>query len=111
MNKQTGVLVRGALAQGALAGKQASSYLGYSESQVQSASDAVQSISGDKRKPSQTALQFALMNPAVTSVVAGMRTMEQLNEVADTTTVEILSEAERIKLSSLLEPNIYTDHR
>ena len=106
-----GVLVRGALAQGVLSGKPATRVLNYADSQVKQAAIAIESLSGNGRTLSQTALQFVLQNSAVTSVVVGIRTMEQLEEVVATPGTHALTAEEIDKLKHVLSPNFYEFHR
>ncbi|WP_114791904.1 aldo/keto reductase [Niabella yanshanensis] len=76
-----GVMVRGALAQGLLAGKAPKEYLGHPVSTVQSAAGQVKKqATASGTTPSAWATQYVLNNPAVSSVVTGISTMEQLLE-------------------------------
>lgn len=75
-----GVLVRGALAQGLLAGKPAKPYLEHTEETVKQVANAVAQNSTDGHTPSGIAINWALHHSAVTSVVAGIRTANQLTE-------------------------------
>jgi aryl-alcohol dehydrogenase-like predicted oxidoreductase len=119
-----GVMVRGAVAKGLLADKPAMEYLGYSKEEVQQTVDTVQGLgskvqdsgskvkgSGAVRTPAQTALQFALRGPAVCSVVAGMRTEEQLVENVRAVEAPDLTDSEYQKLTTVLGPNVYQAHR
>jgi len=104
-----GVLVRGAVAQGLLVNKPPKAYLNYSPEMVEKAAAAVQSLSNDQRNAAQTALRFVLQHPAITSVVAGIRTMQQLEEaVAD---FPLLTEEEITKLKEAVAVNRYEQHR
>ena len=106
-----GVLVRGGVAGGLLAGKPANSYLNYSETQIESAANAVKSVSSKERNPAQTAIQYVLQNPAVTSAVVGIRTMEQLKEAIDVADIPILTEEEMQILKKSVPVNLYEQHR
>jgi aryl-alcohol dehydrogenase-like predicted oxidoreductase len=106
-----GVLVRGSVAGGLLAGKPATSYLNYSETQVESAAAAVRSISSKQRNPAQTAIQYVLQNPAVTSAVVGIRTMEQLKEAVNAIDSPVLMEEEMQILRKSVPVNFYKQHR
>lgn len=76
-----GVMVRGALAQGLLAGKTPKDYLGHPATVVQSAAEGLKAqAAATGTLPSALATQYVLGNPAVSSVVTGIRTMEQLQE-------------------------------
>jgi aryl-alcohol dehydrogenase-like predicted oxidoreductase len=83
-----GVLARGSLARGLLAGKAAEAYLDHSAAEVETAALAVSALSGENRglsgghrNAAQTAVQFVLQEPAITSAVVGFRTMGQLEEI------------------------------
>lgn len=103
------VLVRGALAQGLLAGKPARDYTGYDKETVRQLQEIIKRYSSPERSAAQTALQFVLKNPAVTSAVAGIRTPEQLIEL--TKPVPQLTYEEYATIKAAAAPNRYTDHR
>jgi aryl-alcohol dehydrogenase-like predicted oxidoreductase len=103
------VLVRGALAQGLLAGKPARDYTGYDKETVRQLQEIIKRYSSPERSAAQTALQFVLKNPAVTSAVTGIRTPEQLAEL--TKPVPQLTNEEYAAIKAAATPNRYTDHR
>jgi len=105
------VMARGSMAKGLLAGKPATEYLNYGAEEVGRAARAVAAISSGGRTSAQTALQFVLANPAITVAVAGLRTMEQLEEVVGTTAVLPLSPDEMQALRGVLGVNYYDQHR
>ena len=106
-----GVLTRGSLAQGLLAGKPVKAYLGYRAEEVEAGARAVRELSHAGRSAAQTAVQFALHHPAVSATVIGIRSMEQLEEVAAAVDSPRLNDTEISQLQSVLTPNRYTDHR
>ena len=106
-----GVLSRGSLAKGLLGGKPSTSYLDYSTEQVHEMALAVKSISGKARTPAQTAIHFILANPAITSVVTGIRTKDQLEEIAAAPERQLLTEQELETLSLVIPANLYDSHR
>ncbi len=108
--KNIGVLVRGALAQGILVNKPARDYLNLSASIVQKAATAIKEIS-DVRSSVHSALQFVLNNPAVTAAVVGVRTLGQLTEAVETINAKPLSEKEYEFLKQAIEKNVYELHR
>lgn len=110
-DNQIGVLARGSLAKGLLAGKPSTPYLNYSTEQVHEIAQAVKSISGKARTPAQTAIHYILANPAITSAVTGIRTKEQLEEVAFTPERQLLTEQELETLSLVIPANLYDSHR
>jgi len=105
-----GVLVRGALAKGLLAGKAESDFLDHSSNTVKNTADVIRKISGDERTMSQTAVQFVLRHPAITTAVTGFRTMEQLNDLLGTDMLP-LTEEEYKTLAEAVPVNYYDSHR
>ncbi len=103
-----GILVRGALAQGLLINKPAKEYLGYGEAAVQRLQEAIREFAG-QYTPQQLAVQYVLQNPAITSVVAGIRTGGQLEELL--MALKPVENAVLKQLSGCLEPLLYTQHR
>ena len=108
---QIGVLARGSLAKGLLAGKQETGFLNYSSEEVKKAATAIKNLSGKHRSLSQTAIRFALHHPAITSAIVGIRTPAQLTDAAGTMDTPMLSEEEVNKLSAALPVNYYDSHR
>ena len=106
-----GVLARGSLAQGLLAGKPAKPYLGYTLEEVQKAADAILGTAGSTRKASEVAVQFILSHPAVTSAVLGIRTEKQLADALALSEAEPLTTQEVQKLQHVLPVNKYEQHR
>jgi aryl-alcohol dehydrogenase-like predicted oxidoreductase len=106
-----GVLVRGSVATGLLANKPAKPYLNYNEKQIAAAANAIKSISLKERNAAQTAIQYILNNPAVTSAIVGIRTMEQLKEAVEAINAPALSEEEIKMLREAIPVNIYEQHR
>jgi aryl-alcohol dehydrogenase-like predicted oxidoreductase len=108
---EIGVLARGPLAQGMLAGKPAARVLNYADGQVRHAAATVQSLSTNGRTEAQTAIQFVLHHPAIVSVVVGIRTMHQLEEAAGAADVTKLDEDDMQKLRQSISTNFYEQHR
>ena len=109
--KNIGVVVRGSVAQGLLVNKPPKPYLNYSEEEVKKAAATIYSVSNNERTPANTAIQFVLNHPSVTSAIVGMRTMEQLEEAVQTVEVSSLSINDIELLKNSLPVNRYTDHR
>jgi len=109
LENNIGVLARGTVAGGLLAGKPAKIYLNYSEKEVATMSKAVKMTATAGRNEAQIAISFALQHPAVTAAVVGIRTMEQLNEA--------IHAADNISLSqnqlptNSLQVNYFQEHR
>lgn len=106
-----GVLARGSLAQGLLAGKPAKPYLTYTLEEVQQAAKAVRNLTGNTRKASETAVRFVLHHQAITSAVLGIRTEQQLEDALSVTQAEPLTDAEVRQLQEVLRPKKYEQHR
>lgn len=106
-----GVLVRGALSKGKLINKPPLPYLDYSAEQIVLAKNTIAATSGEKRTAAQTALQFVLANPAVTSAVTGIRTMLHLDDILGVSRIESMSQQERDELIAVLPANKYAAHR
>jgi aryl-alcohol dehydrogenase-like predicted oxidoreductase len=110
-NAGIGVLIRGALARGLLINKAAIPYLEYNEGEVAKMAAAVRSHSGKERSAGQTALSFVIVNSAVSTVVSGVRSLTQLEDVVGVMDVPPLGEDEMRELRETLPVNVYKDHR
>lgn len=106
-----GVLARGSVASGLLVSKPSKAYLNYTPEQVQQAADTVRSIVTPQRNAAQTAMQFVLQQPAVSSAVVGIRTAEQLEEAVSAVDAPELSKEEKNRLTQAVEINRYEQHR
>lgn len=105
-----GVLARGSIAQGLLVNKAVKPYLGHPESTVARAAEAVRSLSRPQRKEAHAAFRFVLQHDAVTAAVAGIRTLQQLEEAASAVDAPPLTTEEMETLRSVPALN-YTEHR
>jgi aryl-alcohol dehydrogenase-like predicted oxidoreductase len=105
-----GVLARGALAKGLLAGKPAASFLNYDSSTVAKAAEAIQRIS-TRRIAAHTATQFVIQHPAITSAVVGIRNEKQLEEAAGVFESKLLTDEELEFLRTSIPVNYYDSHR
>jgi aryl-alcohol dehydrogenase-like predicted oxidoreductase len=106
-----GVLARGSVAGGLLAGKPAKSYLNYKATEVIDAVQAVKKLSSETRSPAQIAIQFVLQNPSVTSAIVGIRTVEQLADAVNAVNNQDLGEEEIKMLKEAVAVNYYAEHR
>lgn len=106
-----GVLVRGSVATGLLVDKAPTAYLEHSAESVQAAQDAVAAVSGGARTPAQTAIQYTLQHPAVTSVVVGMRTGAQLSDAVGALSAPALTDDELEYLKNKIPARKYLHHR
>ena len=103
-----GVVVRGALAKGLLAGKAANAYLDHT---VQSVSEIVSLIKKVHSVPFESALNFVLAHPAVTSAVVGIRTEAQLHDMLKSTGSDPLTREQLNYLRSVIPKKVYENHR
>ena len=110
-DKNIGVLARGSLAGGLLIDKPATSYLNYSAGQVKDAASAIRSLSNKTRSQTAVALQFSLTHPAISTLVVGMRTMEQLNAALKAILTSPLTDDELASLHNSVPLNYYREHR
>jgi aryl-alcohol dehydrogenase-like predicted oxidoreductase len=104
-------MVRGGLARGVLADKGSIKYLDYNQQSVDLLLDKMKVFSNENTALNHIALQWILNNSAVTSVVQGMRTLEQVHDALALNRSTLLSQAELDEIGSVLNPNIYSDHR
>lgn len=109
--KGIGVLTRGSLAQGLLAGKPAKAYLGYTLGQVQEAANLLEQLSGDEQKPSALAVRYSLHHPAVSAAVLGIRTNAHLADALLAPQATAHRHTDLQTLKSSLPANRYSDHR
>jgi aryl-alcohol dehydrogenase-like predicted oxidoreductase len=105
--KGIGVLVRGSIAQGLLAGKPAKENLGHSSSFVREAAAHLLRLVPDQQLAA-AAIGYTLAHPAVTSAVVGIRTREQLNEAI---TARSVSPGQYTELQKSVPPAFYKEHR
>lgn len=109
---QIGVLARGVLAQGILAGKSPKKYLTREVNEVQLINDAVNKVANDNKVTASTvAMKYVINHPAVSSIVAGIRNKQQLNDLLRSLQVKNLSLGEINHLRKVIEPNLYEVHR
>ncbi|WP_109301706.1 aldo/keto reductase [Aquimarina sp. AU474] len=106
-----GVLARGTLAKGLLAGKPAIDYLGYSVTEVKNTIKVLKEVSGKERNIGQTAIQYILKNGALSSAVIGVRTSKQLDECFEKTSIAELFDEDYLMLKKSNIPLRYTNHR
>jgi aryl-alcohol dehydrogenase-like predicted oxidoreductase len=106
-----GVLARGTVASGLLAGKPAAPYLGLSEAEVSAIQHGLLQLAPEGKTPAGAALRYVLDNPAITTAVVGMRTPQQIGEALAAAKTSPLSSIERDALAGIWPGNLYTEHR
>lgn len=104
---QVGVLIRGALAQGLLINKELQPYLDYDVNSLEKIRNGMDFIPASR---TAVALQYVAMHPAVASVITGIRTNVQLNDILTAIDTRV-SKKELEALGKILEPNRYKEHR
>jgi aryl-alcohol dehydrogenase-like predicted oxidoreductase len=120
-----GVLSRGVVMKGLLSGKPAVPYLGHSATEMDEAARVVKRvvglrIAGEKKadtvqaanhmqavNSAQVAIRWVLDNPAITSAVVGVRTMEQLEDAIRAADSEQLTMDEHQELKAALKEQRY----
>ncbi len=111
-----GVLVRGAVAGGLLAGapptgKPADAYLDLTASEVQATQDALRAVAGSDKAIAQTAIRFVLSHPAVTAVAAGASSVAQVGANVAAADAPLLSPTDEQALRQAVRQLRYTNHR
>jgi aryl-alcohol dehydrogenase-like predicted oxidoreductase len=108
---QIGVVTRGSLASGLLVDKPAKTYLNYTTDEVEKMAKSIKSLSTEQRDAAQIAIQYVLKNPAITSAIIGIRTMDQLKDVVRAIEKLELSDEAITILRKAIPANIYEQHR
>jgi aryl-alcohol dehydrogenase-like predicted oxidoreductase len=106
-----GILARGVLAKGILAGKPAKSYLEYSENQINHLLKGLSEFISPERNLISLALQFVLKNPIISSAVVGIRTSGQLRELIKSRNPLQIKGTDWDQILKILPSITYRDHR
>jgi aryl-alcohol dehydrogenase-like predicted oxidoreductase len=106
-----GVVVRGGLAKGLLASKQAAGYLDHAQEGVEAVQSALAATLDGEVTLAQNALRYCLAHPAVTTVACGVRTMAQLEENAVAGRLPPLPDDAVSALRAAVPALVYTKHR
>lgn len=111
-----GVVTRGPLAKGLLSEKmleKASSngYLDYSFEQLKELLPLLREKLSQERSMTEIALQYNLASPAVSSVIAGASSVEQLKENAKAVSAAPLADEELTIIKAITKMNVYDEHR
>jgi len=105
-----GVIVRGALAKGLLVDKEPTSFLDHSPDEIHKLQTIIKRLSTPERFTSDIPIQYVLSHPAISTVIVGIRTSEQL-EAACHATGSTLSKSEIDLLRNSVKQNYYDQHR
>ncbi|KZS38219.1 oxidoreductase [Aquimarina aggregata] len=111
LKKNIGVLTRGTVAKGLLAGKPVKAYLEHDEAQVASAVAILNQISKGGKTMCQSAINYVLAHPAITSAVLGARSKDQLKECLQYDNDQNLSVEDMLVLKNGVTQNRYTAHK
>lgn len=106
-----GVLARGSIAGGLLAGKSPKPYLGFSEAEMLAVSKAVRNATAPDSNPAATAIRFVMQHPAITAAIVGVRTAIQLKEILQAIEQGQISASALDGLKKSIRINFYEQHR
>jgi len=106
-----GVLARGTVASGLLAGKPAKEYLGLEETAVKAIQQGLLQYLPEGKTEAETAMRYVIDNDAITTAVVGIRTQQQLQEALAAANAVPLTNRQRAALAGLWKGNIYSEHR
>jgi aryl-alcohol dehydrogenase-like predicted oxidoreductase len=109
--EKVGVIVRGAIAKGLLAGKPPAAHLGHDQSTIQTMQNKLRQLGGDSYSMSDLALGYVLAQPAVATIAVGASHPRQLQETLGVLTKPALSEAELTALKNMSPKWYYEQHR
>ncbi|KYG77158.1 aldo/keto reductase [Roseivirga echinicomitans] len=110
-SNKVGVMTRGGLAKGLLAGKSPEAFLNYKSKEIELLVNEMKKLTDDKTKLSHVALQWILSHSAVTSAVVGIRTKEQLDQALAYTESTAMERDQLDDLGKVLPPAQYQVHR
>lgn len=106
-----GVLARGSMASGLLVDKSAVDYLNLKASEVENIISNLKHHLPEGRSLQETVVRYVADHPAVTTAVAGIRTLQQLEDALQAGKPIPLIVPEREQLQALWQGNAYTEHR
>ena len=111
LQNNIGVLARGTIAGGLLAGKTIKPYLNYGQIEVELAANAIKIAVADNNSVAAAAIDFALSNTGVTTAVVGIRKMEQLSDAVFAIKNETDFQSKVQLLKTVIPINYYDQHR
>ena len=111
LQNNIGVLARGTIAGGLLAGKTIKPYLNYGQIEVELAANAIKIAVADNKSVAAAAIDFALSNTGVTAAVVGIRKMEQLSDAVFAIKNETDFQSKVQLLKTVIPINYYDQHR
>lgn len=108
---KVGVIARGGLAKGLLAGKPLKPYLQHEVAEIKSAVEKLSNFSDVNQSLGQAALKFVTAHPAVSTVMAGASQIDQIKESALTSDLPDLTPVALDALRKGFPPHFYQKHR
>lgn len=111
LQNEIGVLARGALASGLLVNKPATDYIGISEDEVKSILEELSKVILEGKTQQETVLRYVIDNPAITTAVVGIRTMQQLNDAIAGIKTDALTISQWKQLQGIWKGITYKEHR
>jgi aryl-alcohol dehydrogenase-like predicted oxidoreductase len=107
LENNIGVLARGSMASGLLVDKPAADYVGLTAVEVESIVKDLKQHLPEGRTLLETVVRYVADNPAVTTAVAGIRTIKQLEDALSTGNALPLTSKEREQLGELWKSNTH----
>lgn len=111
LQNEIGVLARGAMAGGLLVNKPASDYIGISEDEVKLILEKLSKAIPEGKTQSEIILRYVIDNPAITTAVVGIRTMQQLEDAIAGGNADALTTSQWQQLQQLWPGITYKEHR
>lgn len=111
LEKNIGVLARGSMASGLLVDKPAADYIGLTSAEVESIVKVLKQHLPEGRTLQEIVVRYVADHPAITTAVAGIRTLLQLEDALTAGNALLLTPQEREQLSELWKGNTYKEHR
>lgn len=111
LENNIGVLARGSMASGLLIDKPAADYVGLTAVEVEAIVKDMKQHLPEGRTLQETVVKYVIDNPGITTAVAGIRTLPQLEDALAAGKALPLAPQERTLLQELWTGNIYKEHR
>jgi aryl-alcohol dehydrogenase-like predicted oxidoreductase len=111
LKNNIGVLARGSMASGLLIDKPAKEYIDLKAVEIDAIVKELKHHLPEGRTVQETIVRYVTDNPAVTTAVAGIRTMEQLEGILMAGKAMPLTAQEGLQLQELWVGNTYKEHR
>ena len=111
LKNEIGVLARGTVASGLLVDKPVKDYLDFTKEELAAIVKEFHAHIPEDKTPSQTAMRYAIDNPAITTGVIGIRTLQQLEDAITAATATPLTTMQLQELQLLKSVNFYKEHR